>query len=152
MKLPSIHGFFTPPPPAPPHTHIHCNTQTTSVVEITNITQDRVTQNETVISCEAVGYPDLFIELLNSSGDVITANTEEFMSPGTYETAFTRTLTVSYDGQCPGPFYCSASNSQDRNSRIVKTKRIDVCPEGKFPVACAFEFNNCVVVVDNCRY
>ena len=86
-----------------------------------------------MVTCKAVGYPDPFIDWMDSSGNVISANIRSYHFWGTYESTFSITLLISQN-DCQGTYSCTASNSQDLVSRIIITRSIDVCTEGEFRI------------------
>ena len=102
----------------------------TIVVKITRITSPQVTNNQIIVTCEAVGYPNPSVDWQDCSGNVINNLTQTVTDLHTYETTYSLTFTVSQD-DCQGCYSCSARN-RNNGAVITLTRSVDVCIEGKF--------------------
>ena len=100
-----------------------------AVVEITSISNPQTENNQFIVTCEAVGYPQPSVEWRDSSGNVINTIFETIATPGTYETTFRVSLMVSQEG-CQGRYSCLARNRND-GTVITRAMSVDVCDGGE---------------------
>ena len=101
--------------------------------------------NDFMITCEAIGYPSVVIEWLDSSGNVITADQTVIPTPGVFEQSVRNILTVR-DGNCQDPYVCRACNGEC-SSAIRTSRSVRICIPGESTVCLLCECEHLCVCV-----